>query len=682
MGGRARAYCGDCLFGICVVGGGARFGLFGKVLSSYQFFFSSGSSLNSIDGCCRGMSTGIISTDAIQDALQRAKELAASSHSNPQKRPNSDDSSNLYPTKRVNITGNTMDMGGSMQISTLGGPGHVGAGGMPPVGGVGEVVMETMEVPDHCVGLVIGRGGEQISQIQSQTNCRVQMSPESDGNNMRQCTLQGSKMSVDRARAMINEVIARAGNRPPPNRPGHFDGGVPVGTGRQITQEMFIPGAKCGLVIGKGGETIKNIQEQTGVKMVMIQENQESGGQPKPLRITGEPEKVENARRMVEEILQSREDHPPGHFGFPGSFGIGGGQRSIGEVIVPRASVGMIIGKGGETIKRLAAESGAKIQFKPDDDQTTQERCAVIQGTTEQIAKATQFISELVKKSGAAGGAEMFYMHVPSNKTGLVIGKGGETIKQICAESGAHVELSRDPPPNASEKVFIIKGTPYQIHHAQHIIRIKVGDIAPGTPVPQFHGQGGPGAGGDAFGVGHNAVPSAPQGYGNGNAQFAGAGIAGQTGAQWNTTFGHQQNDPGQAAWNQQYYGQQGQQQPGYQQGAYATQYQQPAQPQPQPAQTSAAPAVNPQTGQPDYSAQWAEYYRSMGMHEQAALIENQLKQNAAAAAAAQQPAAQARPQQPGYGAYGAQPVTAQNQFSYGAPQAQPQGGYQFQQQY
>lgn len=50
-----------------------------------------------------------------------------------------------------------MDMGGSMQIATLGGPGHVGAGGIPPVGGVGEVVMETMEVPDHCVGLGNGR---------------------------------------------------------------------------------------------------------------------------------------------------------------------------------------------------------------------------------------------------------------------------------------------------------------------------------------------------------------------------------------------------------------------------------------------------------------------------------------------------------------------------------------------
>lgn len=67
--------------------------------------------------------------------------------------------------------------------------------------------------------------------------------------------------------------------------------------------------------------------------MVMIQESQDSGTMPKPLRIIGEPEKVENARRLVEEILQSREDHPPGgqRFGFPGGqYGIG--QRSVGEV--------------------------------------------------------------------------------------------------------------------------------------------------------------------------------------------------------------------------------------------------------------------------------------------------------------------------------------------------------------
>lgn len=607
------------------------------------------------------MSAGI-SNDTIQDALQRAKELAAATaHGDSQKRP-ADGDLDAYPAKRL---ANGMDMSGN-PIATLGGmPANMSMAGQ----GGNEIIVEQIEVPDHTVGLVIGRGGEQITQIQSQSGCRVQMSPECDVNQMRQCTLQGTKASIEKAKHLIFEVIQRAGNRPPPGGGrGGFDGGMGGGGGggggRGTTHEMQIPGPKCGLIIGKGGETIKNIQETAGVKMIMIQESQESGMNSKPLRIIGDPEKVEHAKRLVEEIINSRDDNPPSQrFNAYGSMmgggggGGGGGPRSIGEVIVPRSSVGMIIGKGGETIKRLANESGAKIQFKPDDDPTTPDRCAVIQGTAEQIAKATQMISDLVNKSGAGGGSEVFYMHVPSNKTGLVIGKGGETIKQICGESGAHVELSRDPPPNATEKIFIIKGTPYQIHHAQHIIRIKVGDIPPGTPVSAFHGPGGD------YGA------QQAQGYGQG--QFS-------QGA-WNNFGGgpQQQSDPNAAAWAQYYAQQQQQQYPGYQQ-----QYQQPqpagapAQPQANPA--SSAPSINPQTGQPDYSAQWVEYYRSLGMHEQANIIEQQAKQNAANAQAGQ-PAAQAgRPQQPGFGGGYGTAQAAQNQFGYGAPQAQPAAGYQF----
>ena len=45
----------------------------------------------------------------------------------------------------------------------------------------------------------------------------------------------------------------------------------------------MVPGHKVGLIIGKGGETIKMLQEQTGAKIIIIQESNEHAEQ-KPLR--------------------------------------------------------------------------------------------------------------------------------------------------------------------------------------------------------------------------------------------------------------------------------------------------------------------------------------------------------------------------------------------------------------
>lgn len=47
----------------------------------------------------------------------------------------------------------------------------------------------------------------------------------------------------------------------------------PAGTnGYPPYLEIMVPGSKVGLVIGKGGETIKMLQEKTGAKMVIIQD--------------------------------------------------------------------------------------------------------------------------------------------------------------------------------------------------------------------------------------------------------------------------------------------------------------------------------------------------------------------------------------------------------------------------
>lgn len=54
---------------------------------------------------------------------------------------------------------------------------------------------QVISVPDKMVGLIIGRGGEQISRLQADTSCKIQMSPDAGGPD-RQCTLTGSPGAI------------------------------------------------------------------------------------------------------------------------------------------------------------------------------------------------------------------------------------------------------------------------------------------------------------------------------------------------------------------------------------------------------------------------------------------------------------------------------------------------------
>lgn len=119
---------------------------------------------------------------------------------------------------------------------------------------------------------------------------------------------------------------------------------------------------------------------------------------------------------------------------------------------------------------------------------------------------------ELPNPSGP--GVQTVQFSVPGNKCGLIIGKGerdeeqrvkekncsflftyyflffllpsgGDTIRQIQVQSGAHVELHRGAQPNSEEKLFNIRGTPQQIQLAQQLIRQKY-EAIPGAAAPQF----------------------------------------------------------------------------------------------------------------------------------------------------------------------------------------------------
>ncbi|XP_061590118.1 far upstream element-binding protein 3 isoform X2 [Cololabis saira] len=348
---------------------------------------------------------------------------------------------------------------------------------------------EEFQVPDKMVGFIIGKGGEQISRIQLESGCKIQIASDSGGMLDRPCRLTGSPESIELAKALLNEIVEQCRYCPGFHR--DMDG-------NSYIQQILIPANKVGLVIGKGGETIKLLQERTGVQMMMIQDDPMPTGTEKALRITGDPHKVQQARELVVKFIRDKDqvDFRTGRADFESKMG-----GSSLDVAVPRFAVGIIIGRNGEMIKKIQSDAGVRIQFKQDDGVST-ERVAQVMGQTEHCHHAVHIINELVQTAqerdgfggitgrrgrfdctlGAQAGLREVTYAVPADKCGLVIGKGGDTIKNIKQQSHAHVELKRNLPPNTDPnlRIFSIRGTSQELAKARQLIDERIGNTPMG----------------------------------------------------------------------------------------------------------------------------------------------------------------------------------------------------------
>ncbi|KAJ2392398.1 hypothetical protein GGI05_002680, partial [Coemansia sp. RSA 2603] len=164
------------------------------------------------------------------------------------------------------------------------------------------------------------------------------------------------------------------------------DGPVTPGAGTPAV-EFRVPADMVGLIIGRQGSNLKAVEQRHGVHVATAQ-NYDRRDPERTISIEGPLVNAENARDEILDFVARNADRsqgrpnsrrPPGQSSGPPPSGMSPQSPSfnydraptsppgMATVSVPSAKVGLIIGRGGESIREIQRVSGARVQVEPDD---------------------------------------------------------------------------------------------------------------------------------------------------------------------------------------------------------------------------------------------------------------------------------------------------------------------------
>ncbi|KFY73744.1 hypothetical protein V499_06180 [Pseudogymnoascus sp. VKM F-103] len=288
---------------------------------------------------------------------------------------------------------------------------------------------EIITIESNLVGLIIGRQGENLRRVEAETACRVQFIPISEENGpFRQCKISGPRARRAEAIAEINRIIddsgmgsgARAGadRQGRDAAPARASSHQPALRDGEDSMQIMVPDRTVGLIIGRGGETIRDLQERSGCHVNIVGEQKSVNGL-RPVNLIGSREAAAQAKDLIMEIVESDsksmaekgrapppQREPARDVNYGGASG--GADKVNDSIYVPSEAVGMIIGKGGETIKDMQNTTGCKINVTPSSGPGEVEREIGLVGSRDSIERAKLAIEDKVEavqlKNGGGGG--------------------------------------------------------------------------------------------------------------------------------------------------------------------------------------------------------------------------------------------------------------------------------------
>lgn len=128
-------------------------------------------------------------------------------------------------------------------------------------------------VSNNVAGSIIGRAGQTISDLQTQSSSRIKLSQTGDyypGTQDRVCLVQGQLSTVKHAVKLLLERFYMLQEQQHTQHSWQSRKSGNSSKGFDFIVRLLVPSSSCGMIIGKGGANIKDMEESSGVSSVRL----------------------------------------------------------------------------------------------------------------------------------------------------------------------------------------------------------------------------------------------------------------------------------------------------------------------------------------------------------------------------------------------------------------------------
>jgi polyribonucleotide nucleotidyltransferase len=290
---------------------------------------------------------------------------------------------------------------------------------------------------------LIGPKGSNINGIRSLTSASIRIDDERGLVIIEADTPEQIDTTIEKIHESMGVSLSFQPTEP--NQPQSFKG-KSAGDLKDdlVTDQIKISVEKIGKLIGSGGRTINALMEETQTR---IEIENETG----TVTIVGFTQnQVERAKKQIEELT------------------------SVYLIVaqIDKAQIGMVIGKGGQTINGLKERNNVDITI----DQNT----AIISIEGKSVVSIEAALREIEDNLANY----QVSVKVPVSSLGVLFGKAGLTIQGIRENTGTRIEIDK-----TTGVVRIIGKTSRNVEDARQQICDTVRILNPKTP---FSGQGKP----------------------------------------------------------------------------------------------------------------------------------------------------------------------------------------------